>query len=101
MEISSLVGASEIVGGAALFLMLVYRQVKTGARDAWREEAEAQTARADRLSNDVQTLVGEVRALRDENAGLRTEVAELRAENRELRTHIDTLIGGAHGGTAE
>jgi uncharacterized coiled-coil DUF342 family protein len=95
MGLSDLTGGAEIVGGACLFLLLVYRQVKSGARDAWRDEAEAQTARADRLSNDVQTLVTEVRALRDENAGLRNEVAELRAENRELRTHIDNLIGGA------
>jgi uncharacterized coiled-coil DUF342 family protein len=93
--VSDIVSAAEIVGGACLFLLLVYRQVKSGARDAWRDEAEAQTARADRLSNDVQTLVTEVRALRDENAGLRNEVAELRAENRELREHIDNLIGGA------
>jgi cell division protein FtsB len=94
MELPNLMGGAEIVGGAVVFLMLVYRQVKTGARDAWREEAEAQTARADRLSNEVATLVTEVRALRDENAGLRKEVAALRAENRELREHIDRLIGG-------
>ncbi|MFE5621719.1 hypothetical protein ACFQ8S_06855 [Streptomyces virginiae] len=94
MELPSLMGGAEIVGGVILFLSLVYRQVKTGARDAWREEAEAQTAKADRLSADMQTLVTEVRALRDENAGLRKEVAELRKENRELREHIDRLIGG-------
>ncbi|MFD7257815.1 hypothetical protein [Streptomyces sp. NPDC059874] len=94
MELPNLVGIAEIAGGTVVFLMLVYRQVKTGARDAWREEAEAQTAKADRLSLDVETLVREVRALRDENAGLRKEVAELRAENRELREHIDRLIGG-------
>ncbi|MFE2245245.1 coiled-coil domain-containing protein [Streptomyces lavendulae] len=93
MELPSLMGGAEIVGGAVVFLMLVYRQIKTGARDAWREEAEAQTAKADRLSADVKTLVSEVRALRDENAGLRQEVAELRKENRELRTYIDKIIG--------
>ncbi|MEW2406475.1 hypothetical protein [Streptomyces griseoviridis] len=78
MELSSLVGASEIVGGAALFLMLVYRQVKTGAKDAWREEAEAQTARADRLEHELTRLT--------------ETVNELRRENRELRTHIDRLL---------
>ena len=87
MEFSSLVGASEIVGGAALFLILVYRQVKTGARDAWREEAEAQTARADRLEREVARLIDVVEVLR--------------VENRELRMHIDTLIGGARDRTAE
>jgi uncharacterized coiled-coil DUF342 family protein len=94
MGLTDIVGAAEIGGGVALFLLLVYRQVKTGARDAWRDEAEAQTAKADRLSEDVATLVTEVRALRAENTELRKEVAELRAENRELRTHIDNLIGG-------
>ncbi|WP_433858230.1 hypothetical protein [Streptomyces kronopolitis] len=81
MEFSNLIGTAEIVGGACLFLMLVYRQVKTGARDAWREEAEAQTARADRLEKEVARLIDVVEALR--------------IENRELRTHIDNLIGGA------
>jgi hypothetical protein len=81
MGLSDLTGAAEIVGGACLFLLLVYRQVKTGARDAWREEAEAQTARADRLENEVARLI--------------VIVESLRSENRELRTHIDNLIGGA------
>lgn len=78
MDLSTLVGASEIAGGAALFLVLVYRQVKTGARDAWREEAEAQTARADRLERELSRLT--------------ETVNELRRENRELRTHIDRLL---------
>ncbi|MFF7361074.1 hypothetical protein [Streptomyces sp. NPDC008125] len=94
MDFSGVVNASEIVGGAALFLLLIYRQVRTGARDAWRDVAESQTARADALEKKVTELVGEVRALRVENEALRVEVAELRIENRELRTHIDNLIGG-------
>ncbi|MEV7467190.1 hypothetical protein AB0O20_11915 [Streptomyces kronopolitis] len=94
MELDKLSGAAEIAGGIALFLMLVFRQVKTGARDAWREEAEAQAARSARLAEDVATLVVEVKALRLENAGLRAEVGELRSENRELRTHIDSLLKG-------
>ncbi|MFE9026223.1 hypothetical protein ACFYOA_08165 [Streptomyces iakyrus] len=77
---TDLVGAAEIAGGAALFLMLVYRQVKTGARDAWREEAEAQTARADRLENEVARLIGVVELLRKENG--------------DLKARIDRLIGG-------
>jgi hypothetical protein len=81
MGLTDMVGAAEIAGGVCLFLMLVYRQVKTGARDAWREEAEAQTMRADRLEKEVARLI---------------EIVEsLRAENRELREHIDNLIGGA------
>ncbi|WP_030240767.1 MULTISPECIES: hypothetical protein [unclassified Streptomyces] len=87
MGLTDMVGAAEIVGGVCLFLTLVYRQVKTGARDAWREEAEAQTMRADRLEKEVARLI---------------EIVEsLRAENRELREHIDNLIGGANGTTPE
>lgn len=94
MGLNDLVGYAEVIGGASVFLLFVYRQVKTGARDAWRDAAESQTARADALEIQVKTLVDEVRALRIENEKLRIEVAELRIENRELRTHIDHLIGG-------
>jgi hypothetical protein len=87
MGLTDMVGFAEIIGGVCLFLMLVYRQVKTGARDAWREEAEAQTMRADRLEKEVARLIDVVEALR--------------AENLELREHIDKLIGGARGGTSE
>lgn len=81
MEFTALWGGAEIAGAVVLFLVLVYRQVKTGARAAWREEAEAQTARADRLSAEVASLVAQVSALRTENAA--------------LRERIDALIGGA------
>ncbi|MFD3904132.1 hypothetical protein HXS80_15890 [Streptomyces sp. CB04723] len=101
---TDLAGAAEIVGGAILFLLLVYRQVRTGARDAWREVAESQTAlaesqtaRAQALDAQVQTLIAEVRSLRLENEALRIEVASLRRENSELREHIDNLIGGPRG----
>jgi predicted RNase H-like nuclease (RuvC/YqgF family) len=90
--LSEISGAAEIVGAATLFLMLVYRQVKTGTRDGWRDAAESQEARANALETQVKTLVDEVRALRIENEALRMEVAELRIENRELRLHIDTLL---------
>ncbi|MEU2760435.1 hypothetical protein [Streptomyces sp. NPDC007094] len=91
---ADLVGNAEVVGGACLFLLLVYRQVRTGARDAWRDVAESQTARAEALDAQVLTLIAEVRSLRLENEALRVEVASLRRENSELRTHIDNLIGG-------
>ncbi|WP_274031193.1 hypothetical protein [Streptomyces sp. MMBL 11-1] len=94
---ADIVGTAEVVGGACLFLLLVYRQVRTGARDAWREVAESQTARAEALDAQVQTLISEVRSLRLENEALRIEVASLRRENSELREHIDNLIGGARG----
>ncbi|MER5894763.1 hypothetical protein [Streptomyces sp. NPDC001876] len=90
-----LVSYAEVIGGGAAFLLLLYRQVKTGTRDGWRDAAEGQEARANALELQVKTLVDEVRALRIENEALRMEVAELRIENRELRTHIDNLIGGS------
>ncbi|MEV8015650.1 cell division protein ZapB [Streptomyces sp. NPDC086554] len=91
---TDLVGTAEIVGGAAVFLLFVYRQVKTGTRDAWREAAESQASHAEALEKRVGSLVESVEALRLENTALRNEVAELRSENRELREHIDRLIGG-------
>ncbi|AFU62212.1 hypothetical protein TG1_17 [Streptomyces phage TG1] len=95
MDLSQFVGGAELIGAAAAFLLLVYRQARTGARDAWREVAESQTARADGLAAQVESLCTEVRILRTENEKLRVEVSELRAENRELREHIDNLIGGS------
>ncbi|MER7688356.1 cell division protein ZapB [Streptomyces sp. NPDC097610] len=94
MAVSDMVSAAEVVGGAAVFLMFLGRQVKTGTRDGWRDAAESHRERADALEKQIETLVGEVRALRVENEELRKEVAELRTENRELRDHIDRLIGG-------
>lgn len=94
MGLSDITNAAEIVGGAAVFLLLLGRQVKQGTRDGWRDAAESHRERADALEKQVETLVDEVRALRVENEELRKEVAELRAENRELRDHIDRLIGG-------
>lgn len=85
---------AELVGGGAAFLLVLYRSVKTGTRDGWRDAAESQTARADALAAQMTKLIEEVRGLRVENEALRVEVAELRVENRELRTHIDNLIGG-------
>lgn len=90
--VTGVVGGAEVTGAVVVFLLLAVRQIRQGARDAWREEAEAQTAKATRLSDDVAELVREVRLLRDENAALRREVRELRAENRELREQIDTLL---------
>jgi uncharacterized coiled-coil DUF342 family protein len=87
-------GHAELLGGGVAFLFVLYRSVKTGTRDGWRDAAESQTARADALELQMKKLVEEVRALRVENEALRVEVAELRIENRDLRTHIDQLIGG-------
>ncbi|MGY1436682.1 hypothetical protein [Streptomyces reniochalinae] len=94
MAISELAGTTEVVGAAILAFALLYQRVRTGSRNTWREEYEAQKVRAVRLSEDLETLITEVRSLRNENAELRDEVRELRAENRELREHIDTLLGG-------
>ena len=94
MAVNDLIGAAEVVGGAAVFLMFLGRQVKTGTRDGWRDAAESHRERADALEKRVDELLAEVRALRVENEELRKEVAELRTENRDLRDHINRLIGG-------
>lgn len=94
MGLTDIAGSAEILGGGAAFLLLMYRQVRNGTRDGWRDAAESHRERADALEKQVETLVAEVRELRVENEKLRVEVAELRIENRDLRAHIDTLIGG-------
>lgn len=92
MELSKLVSYAETIGLGSLFLIVLARQIKTGARDVWRSEAEAQTARADRQEKAIAELISEVKALRDENAELRVEIAALRRENTDLREHIDALL---------
>ncbi|MFE7315146.1 hypothetical protein ACFU7T_19005 [Streptomyces sp. NPDC057555] len=94
MTISDLAGTAEIVGAGIIAVILIYQRVRTGTRNAWRDEYEAQKARSVRLADDLKTLIAEVRSLRNENAELRDEVRELRAENRELREHIETILGG-------
>ncbi|QAY26942.1 hypothetical protein SEA_SHAWTY_17 [Streptomyces phage Shawty] len=94
MDLSSVVGTAEIVGGALVVVLVIYRQARTGVRDAWRDAAESHRENSEALEKQVATLVTEVRALRIENEALRGEVALLRAENRDLRMHIDSLIGG-------
>jgi FtsZ-binding cell division protein ZapB len=101
MSLTDITGHADIIGALLIGGFLVYQRVRTGTGNVWRDEAEAQIARSQRLSDDLGLLITEVRNLREENAGLRAEVAELRRENRELRDHIDRLIGGTHGATAE
>ncbi|QDQ14317.1 hypothetical protein [Streptomyces spectabilis] len=59
-------------------LVLVFaslQKFKRGITDTWREEAEAQKLRADRLAEQVAELTEEVKALRRENAELRGMLA--------------------------
>ncbi|MFJ4701951.1 hypothetical protein ACIP5N_27700 [Streptomyces sp. NPDC088768] len=47
------------------------QRFKRGMTDTWRQEAEAQKVRADRLDAQVAALTEEIKALRRENAELR------------------------------
>ncbi|MEU7177022.1 MULTISPECIES: hypothetical protein [Streptomyces] len=77
MEFTRLIGAAETVVPVLVFVAVVLQKWKSGMRDTWQEEADAQRARADRLAEDVQALVEEVGKLRVENRELRAQVSEL------------------------
>lgn len=70
----TLLSGTEIVVPALVVLTVSLQRWKSGMRDAWREEAEAYRARAERLDEEVARLVAEVRELRRENAQLRAEI---------------------------
>ncbi|MEU6633820.1 hypothetical protein ABZ905_36960 [Streptomyces parvus] len=77
MDLSFLSGL-ELVVPVLVFVFAALQKFKRGITDTWREEAEAQKVRADRLAEQVAELTAEVKALRRENAELRgmLEVAQ-------------------------
>ncbi|MET9617124.1 hypothetical protein [Kitasatospora indigofera] len=77
MNLANLLNGSEVLVPVLVFLGFSLQRWKTGMRDAWREEAEAYKARAERLDQEVAKLLTEVRALRSENAELRDQIREL------------------------
>jgi hypothetical protein len=77
MDLTRLLGSVEIVVPVLAFVAFSLQKWKTGMRDAWRNEAEAYKARAERLDEEIKILVAEVKALRDENRTLREQIAEL------------------------
>jgi len=77
MNVANLLSGSEIVIPVLVFLTFSLQKWKAGMHDAWKEEAEAYRARAERLDEEVAKLVAEVKALRSENAELRGQISEL------------------------
>ncbi|CAA07118.1 gp48 [Lomovskayavirus C31] len=71
MSLTDITGHADVIGALLIGGFLVYQRVRTGTGNVWRDEAEAQIARSQRLSDDLTLLITEVRNLRDENAGLR------------------------------
>ncbi|MFG3200360.1 hypothetical protein ACGFYT_30050 [Streptomyces sp. NPDC048208] len=65
----------DVVVPVLVFVFVSLQKWKRGITDTWREEAEAQTLRADRLAEQVAELTSEVKALRRENAELREMLA--------------------------
>ncbi|MFI2242382.1 hypothetical protein [Streptomyces chrestomyceticus] len=71
MDFSSVPAGLEIVVPVLVFVFASLQKWKRGITDTWREEAEAQKLRADRLAEQVHGLSEEIKALRRENAELR------------------------------
>jgi cell shape-determining protein MreC len=65
----------EVVVPVLVFVFVSLQKWKRGITDTWREEAEAQKLRADRLAEQVAELTDEIKALRRENAELRGMLA--------------------------
>ncbi|QPB09779.1 hypothetical protein CPT_Shady_018 [Streptomyces phage Shady] len=70
MNLSYLSGL-EVIVPVLVFAFVSLQKFKTGMQTTWREEAEAQKQRGDRLAEQVAELTKEVKALRAENAELR------------------------------
>ncbi|WP_158835579.1 hypothetical protein [Streptomyces sp. NRRL S-350] len=77
MSITEALGGAEILAPVVVFAVFSLQRWKSGLHAAWREEAEAYRARAERLDEDVARLVAEVQALRRENAQLRAEIRSI------------------------
>ncbi|QPB09557.1 hypothetical protein CPT_Sycamore_017 [Streptomyces phage Sycamore] len=81
MDLSNLSGL-EIIVPVLAFLFVSLQKFKQGMTNTWREEAEAQKVRADRLAEQVHELGEEIKAYRRENAELRGRIdALLRRES--------------------
>lgn len=67
MNVADYIGMSVgIAGGLSVFLA----SRKTNTAKVWKEEAEAQKARADRLENDLQEIKERLTRIEDENKRL-------------------------------
>ncbi|MGW3072742.1 hypothetical protein [Kitasatospora sp. NPDC001132] len=78
----------EVAIPVLVWAVFALQKFKRGLTDTWREEAEAQKERGDRLAEQVEALTIEVRALRAENAELRKLLSD---------DHLGTFLGGPEG----
>jgi predicted nuclease with TOPRIM domain len=83
--VSSIPAGLEILIPVLVYAAFALQKFKRGITDTWREEAEAQKERADRLAAQVEILTQEVKALRAENAELRKLLSD---------DHLGTFLGG-------
>ncbi|WP_052509605.1 hypothetical protein [Kitasatospora griseola] len=84
--IEHFVSTLEVVVPVLIFITAAGAKWKAGITDTWRDEAEAQRQRAERLHEEVADLYREVKALRAENAELRKLLG--------LGEHLGTFLGG-------
>jgi hypothetical protein len=85
MNLSTIPAGLEIIIPVLVYAAFALQKFKRGLTDTWREEAEGQRERANRLAEQVAELTAEVRALRAENAELRNLIGT---------DHPGTFLGG-------
>lgn len=98
------IGVIGFMGALAAAVVVMRSSALRVAAETWREEAEAQKARADRLEDSVAQLDARVRALEDDNARLKdlatgaTAVAELKTlvvhQHAEVMEIVTALVAG-------
>jgi cell shape-determining protein MreC len=76
MNLSAIPSGLEVVIPVLVFVFASLQKWKRGITETWREEAEAQKLRADRLAEQVNELGEEIKALRRENAELRKMLSD-------------------------
>ncbi|MFG2183067.1 hypothetical protein ACGFLS_30710 [Streptomyces abikoensis] len=92
MDYTRLLGAAETTVPILVFLAYSLQRWKAGMREAWREEANEQRARADRFAEDVNEQRARADRLAEDVKSLLVEVTKLRAENAELRAQVAELL---------
>ncbi|MEU0952786.1 hypothetical protein ABZ353_10650 [Streptomyces niveus] len=70
MSLSEILGLSGVVSVVLSALVVVYASYKTNSSKVWREEAEAQKARADRLETDLTEIKDRLKRIQHDNERL-------------------------------
>lgn len=65
MDVSLLLGIGGIIALVAGGVAVLVATFKTNTSRVWREEAEAQKTRADRLLNDIEKMTKEIEGLKE------------------------------------